>query len=642
MAPRLRNLLDLDPTYEAGTILPMARHKTTGALSPALPGVLRGPVQGLLGLFDEFTGAVEGEGFDPTAVTEGALSLPAAGLLADVPAGVIGSNLGLGTLKKQLKGLYDEFERHRSAATSMDYINKPEVKELRRQINELQHKVDEMAPPRGYQKPTQPQLTGVLEAGRAKTGGPTAQNLLNLMKERDPERLQRAKDMGFDVENVYYHGTPEAEALTEFSNAKRGSNFIQETDPAHWLGSHPEIANQYTNFFENPNANEGVFPVLVRGAAALKNKIISEEGDEGEALAKGIADTRKLGKDVFITRDDTGTAGHVAAVENPINIRSIFAQFRDPESGDLLAANKGKTQAGISAGLLADPESRKPRVLTEMMNRLWKKDPERMTRAEEMGFDTSTEYFHGTTKDPKKFDPNKYTKQRYAQTHAGEEGPPPASFFTDALHVAENYAGKDWKQKWAYPGAIRDYGKWLDENFEGIETKRRELVKNMTRAETAWNKKPDAEKLKLSSKRDDPDIAKATREFNEWLSESDYRNIFRENKHRFQKDIYKKGGQILPVLLNKGNARRADFGSRMPLHEMIDEIAAAKKEGFDSSIIDDYTHGRQIVMFDPKKIRSIFAQFRDPESSDLLAANRAPSLLFPSAASRRSDKASDL
>jgi hypothetical protein len=91
-ATKLRSLLDPDPNYEYGSVLPFAKERSTGNVSLAVPNLLRDPLQGMAGLFDEFTGAVEGEGFDPQRVTEGAMAMPAAGLLGTAPKGALAAN----------------------------------------------------------------------------------------------------------------------------------------------------------------------------------------------------------------------------------------------------------------------------------------------------------------------------------------------------------------------------------------------------------------------------------------------------------------------------------------------------------------------------------------------------------------------
>jgi hypothetical protein len=459
----------------------------------------------------------------------------------------------------------------------------------------------------------EPELTGLLAAGRAKAGGNTGQELLKKAWEADPERMQRAKDMGFDTENLWFHGSPYADELEKFNNEMLGTNHYLESDSiAHFFGSHPEIANRYTNFHEDEDVPEGVFPTLLRGKPLIRNRVPQQD----EEIRRGIAATQKAGKDVFVTRDDMGSKAHVAAVADPKNIRSIFAQFRDPESTDLLAANKGKLQSWLSAGLLGREQSHplKPSVLTEQMARMWKADPERMARAEQMGFDTSRAVYHGTEKDFRSFDPTRY-KNKYKHMKA-----PEASFFTDATDVADRYAGKTWGDTWAYPGAQKAMTKHIDENYGGAATEYKRIKKIVDDYRDDFFNNPANKGQMLLQ---DPEFRNMRKALMDYEDKTGIIDIMDEVKSKFMVPEHSEGSHIMPMLLNKGKTSTVEYDD-MELEDMVKDVAKIKKAGFDSATLIDPTHSEQSVIFDPKRIRSIFAQFRDPESTDILAANKSP------------------
>jgi hypothetical protein len=443
-----------------------------------------------------------------------------------------------------------------------------------------------------------------------------------------------------------------------------------------------------------------------------------------------MKEVKKTKKDSALITDPMH--GTQAAITRPENIRSIFAQFRDPDSSDLLAANKGKTQAGINAGLLAekhaddlpaglkDPDLFKqsydeinakaieknladdwedddpigwmdeeyddpfdwdeinyPGVApphepahgmnkaaveediptpwpapkenwspaaegeiayklqgastgkqAEMMHadsprsaqlikKLWEKDPERMQRAKDMGFDTDRVFFHGTPHD----DITKFEPQRHGEAYDEPGLRYDASFFASNPNTAESYQ---------YHGTPMSYPKGKD----AYDTAYKELNDIQKAAGKAYEDSSNAEK------NGDTELA------NKYMNDYQMLNVDAHNKWKEVEELHvAKDPQpnILPVLLRRGDTRFTNWEGGTPGSRKIsDDIKAALSEGRDSAVmknIFDTPFHHQAAIFDAKRIRSIFAQFRDKDSDDLLAANPGslPSLLAEALLARKKD-----
>jgi hypothetical protein len=191
----------------------------------------------------------------------------------------------------------------------------------------------------------------------------------------EASRMARAREMGFDTERTYYHGTPKA----GFENFK---------DIAYFTGN-PELANIYADKRAsalNPkideNAPRGVYPVHLtdRNRLVVSDRRVGPDGsprgsgwypdnlqvalgltNEDLKAAGGGSRVRRLyeiardrGHDIVEIRDmmDLGGTQTQYVALDPRNIRSVNAAF-DPDqidSANLLAANSSKASTpGLAA-----------------------------------------------------------------------------------------------------------------------------------------------------------------------------------------------------------------------------------------------------------------------------------------------------
>lgn len=179
-------------------------------------------------------------------------------------------------------------------------------------------------------------------------------------------RLARAREMGFDTEKTWYHGT--WDDIQEIDQNKFGSRFRQDADRGGFIStSNPDVAEYYARtthgMDENlplmPNDVQGViYPLRTRATNPLvaDRQFISdnfpnlmpdiEHGDGGQVslwdnagrYLTGMAKER--GHDAVIVR---GSDGSLQSTFDPSNIRSVNAAF-DPakaDSANLLAAKVG-------------------------------------------------------------------------------------------------------------------------------------------------------------------------------------------------------------------------------------------------------------------------------------------------------------
>jgi len=186
----------------------------------------------------------------------------------------------------------------------------------------------------------------------------------------EASRLARAKEMGFDVDNMYYHGTPNP----DFSEFKKGSFFTKDSNfadlysQAHNQGTNARVIPAYLktkNFFdfENPEHLDKLKQQLTKSLSnkseiGLAESTIYEYKNKPKSLDERVnniinylQDKNKSNwlllenKDISKAIQDAGFDGTFiteagrknAMVFDPKNIRSKFAKF-DPsmiESGDI-------------------------------------------------------------------------------------------------------------------------------------------------------------------------------------------------------------------------------------------------------------------------------------------------------------------
>jgi hypothetical protein len=226
---------------------------------------------------------------------------------------------------------------------------------------------------------------GMVDNALGSAGGRLAKGAADLPMDL-ASRMARAKEMGFDTENVWYHGT--RYDFDEFKPSNRGV-----MGPGVYLGDQ-KTASQYTNrgngISYQDSTGDRVLPVVVRGNFA-SDRMLSE------ATKKHFVGDQFYGEAQRLAADDLKSQGYagildaknnISTVFDPRNIRSVNAAF-DPamsDSANLLAAN-AKTGAAVP-------------LATNALERAGADLPmdlaSRMARAREMGFDTDNVLYHGT------------------------------------------------------------------------------------------------------------------------------------------------------------------------------------------------------------------------------------------------------
>jgi hypothetical protein len=184
--------------------------------------------------------------------------------------------------------------------------------------------------------------------------------------EAEPEvspRLQRARDQGFDTENILYHGTvkfgyTQDIDIKQFDTDKIGDRFHADREGFFFIND-TEIASDYAQFNSiGTRVNEGaVYPVYLKKSKPLivdlNNPIVAKERNEDTGVLQDpllregvisfwdsyneeIMQVYKAGDyDSVIVADETGQ--EMTVIFDPENIRSVNAQFNDISSADILA-----------------------------------------------------------------------------------------------------------------------------------------------------------------------------------------------------------------------------------------------------------------------------------------------------------------
>lgn len=209
----------------------------------------------------------------------------------------------------------------------------------------------------------------------------------------EASRLARAREMGFDTDNVLYHGT--SEPFSEFSNFHIGSaNDAGALGSGHYFTDAPRIANWYAQDFNGSNVipayvnNENLFSVtgsgidhgFARGANKTVDLLNAFAERHPDLLPKNFnpreyaADLSEhhnsgAGDDIAALLQGAGysgvdyafpSGGREVAMFNPEDIRSKFAAFNpaDIDKAGLLLSDTGKPSLFGSA--VAGAEANKP------------------------------------------------------------------------------------------------------------------------------------------------------------------------------------------------------------------------------------------------------------------------------------------
>ncbi len=141
-------------------------------------------------------------------------------------------------------------------------------------------------------------------------------------------RLSRAKEMGFDTEQVWYHGT--TAAFQEFEVGLDPRNGV--TNAEIYFSDNPEVSHYATGTAELDWAPEGanIFPVYIRGQG-VTHDIHGQDSGNAE-VRELIAQAKKDGSDYVVLENASMpfAEGTELVVFDPQNIRSINSAF-DPE-----------------------------------------------------------------------------------------------------------------------------------------------------------------------------------------------------------------------------------------------------------------------------------------------------------------------
>ena len=190
-------------------------------------------------------------------------------------------------------------------------------------------------------------------------------------------RLQRAKEMGFDTDTVYYHATDKFEGdvsdqeFTTILPSKKG-----KMGPGVYMSPDPAYTEKYVRTTYDPNLRgvgkdpylfaEGsrILPIFVRGKIATREDyfkalekapdLLKKEFDElksatqrnefGESMVDRQRFVLQKQKAQDILAEDGFSGFKVdkeVVVFDPKNIRSVNAKFEDPDSSVLLKAKGG-------------------------------------------------------------------------------------------------------------------------------------------------------------------------------------------------------------------------------------------------------------------------------------------------------------
>jgi len=159
-------------------------------------------------------------------------------------------------------------------------------------------------------------------------------------------RMQRAKDMGFDIDTVYYHGTPkDFDAFTHESIGDRFDRYSFGT----YMTDDPNIANEYTKESGQILDGGNVKQILKKKPSnpldiemTGYNPAAYIDLNRGELIEK-VVESRRAGNPIDqINVKNTNKDNTVSVLFDQENIRSVNAAF-DPakKSSANLLASKG-------------------------------------------------------------------------------------------------------------------------------------------------------------------------------------------------------------------------------------------------------------------------------------------------------------
>lgn len=157
----------------------------------------------------------------------------------------------------------------------------------------------------------------------------------------EASRMERAREMGFDTDATWYHGTTRPNEYEEFRASQDGT-----LGKGVYLGNSPEYVEKFAGHGWNYRPGGSIYPVNIRG-------------DLWDVVERGFPRDLYSGTNDEIVDAVTNAgfvgvkAGDEITVFNPKNIRSINAKF-DPSKKD--SANLLDSRLlPIPLGLLGTP-----------------------------------------------------------------------------------------------------------------------------------------------------------------------------------------------------------------------------------------------------------------------------------------------
>ena len=180
------------------------------------------------------------------------------------------------------------------------------------------------------------------------------------------ERLQRAKEAGFDTDTVYYHATDRFEGdvpdleFTKIEPSEKG-----KLGPGIYLSPKAQYSERYINekSLQDPKFGRGarVLPVFVRGKIGTREDF----GEAIETVKKNASEplgSEAIKRQAQQKMADDGFAGFKVQDElvvfDPKNVRSVNAEFEDLESPELLKASGGAVSNFAEGGIAEILKSR--------------------------------------------------------------------------------------------------------------------------------------------------------------------------------------------------------------------------------------------------------------------------------------------
>jgi GGDEF domain-containing protein len=349
------------------------------------------------------------------------------------------------------------------------------------------------------------------------------------------------------------------------------------------------------------NAEEAE-PIMAELQKALDSAILSLKASDGRRyLLDGIGISFGTGEsyeqadlkanDQKRQRLAEGKREDARVPGQPRRLREI--RGREPGDGEDRGGSSGQPQ-GSERPLSDDVLEQSPK----------KRFTDRIKRAEKMGFDTSTIYYHGTKADIGSFSTS------MGGTSTGVSGARNATFFSSDPKTAGDFA------EFSASRPLLEIKKKYEDAVAEYELYKEKLIKRYGRRKW-WS---DEAPLKPAERKKMDALGDAR-----YFLYEDFERVLRKEKTHNEDS----GQNLIPVFLKTENPYRHDAdGARYRDIGIGEILERAREGGFDSVIISNvvdspYTRRKAkstvVAVFDPTQVRSVNARFKDEESDNILA-----------------------